>query len=219
MPVDLSDYFREISDNAFSDQISAGVNLLAPNEVAEQTAQFREFHDVVSALQGVVLDDANTSNYHVYLMHPGCRGVVLFLSHDGDSRIVFPSLQSMLAAMREALATSGWIVDFHPTSGVVLEHQGELHRLIVDLLDERILCDASAVLLVLIPSLDLTDLSLLERLAKNDDFYIAEAVADAISHRPRQDLKPVAVICQKHSHPQAARAGARAVAAIRQLGS
>jgi hypothetical protein len=57
--------------------------------------------------------------------------------------------------------------------------------------------------------MDLSDLALLQRLAVDDDFYLAEAIGDAIARRPELELEANALACQQHSHPQAATAGSR----------
>jgi hypothetical protein len=65
--------------------------------------------------------------------------------------------------------------------------------------------------------MDLNDVELLSRLAADEDFYVAEAIGDAIARRPRLELEQIALACQNHSHFQAAEAGSRAVAAIAAL--
>jgi hypothetical protein len=69
----------------------------------------------------------------------------------------------------------------------------------------------------LLPSMDSDDLGLLERLAKSKDFFVAEAVGNEIARRPRLELTKVAEICRKYKHSQAAKAGLRAVEAIKSL--
>jgi hypothetical protein len=69
----------------------------------------------------------------------------------------------------------------------------------------------------LVPSLDLKDLSLLQLLASDADFFLAEAIAMEIEKRPSKALLQIAVRCADHVHPQVSVAGARAVRCIQQL--
>ncbi len=59
--------------------------------------------------------------------------------------------------------------------------------------------------------------ALWQRMVNDENFYVAEAIGDAIARRPRPKLESIALMCRNHSHPQAARAGERAVAAITAL--
>ena len=59
--------------------------------------------------------------------------------------------------------------------------------------------------------------ALLAGLAKDDDFYLGEAIGNAIAWRPRKDLAPLAELCAAHPHFQAKEAGLRALEAIKKL--
>lgn len=215
VPPELAAYFTQVVDGSLSGREDLELNLLTVSDAARWTTGVLNFHPVVSFFRGVILDDPNTSNHHVYLSESCCSGAVFYLDHDGDSRIVFPTLAAFLDAARRALNTLQPLTAFHPDTGVQLVDQRALSELITGLLDGEFDCDS--VVVSLVPSLDLTDVSLLERLAVDDDFYVAEAVGDAISLRPRTDLAAVAESCQRHRHSQAAKAGSRAVAAIASL--
>jgi hypothetical protein len=217
VPSDLAAYFGQVADGSLSGREELDLNLLRVADAVRWTKDFRDFHPVVSFLRGVILDDPNTSNHHVYLSESCCSGAVFYLNHDGDSQIVFPTLAPFLDAAHRTLETSQRLTAFHPESGVQLADQTGLNNLIAGLLDGEFDCDCDGVVVALVPSLDLTDLALLERLAKDDDFYVAEAVGDAIARRPRIDLAAIAESCQRHPHFQAARAGSRALAAIASL--
>lgn len=217
VPPDLTTYFEHIGDGALSGREDLELNLLSIDDAMRWTKDFRGFHPVVSALRGVVLDDANTSDHHVYLALPVCCGVVLHLAHDGESRIVFPSLDAFVTACEQAKESGSPLGSHHPAAAVLLPNQAAAGQLIRELLDGQDDCDGNAVVLALIPSLDLGDFALMCRLASDDDFYIAEALGDAIAKRPRSDLAPVAELCARHAHSQAAAAGKRALAAIKAL--
>lgn len=216
VPSDLAAYFDQISDGSFRDQDEFEVNLLPIADAVRWTNDFRDFHPLVQVLCGVILDDPNTSNHHVYLSTPPCEGTVLFLNHDGDSRIVFPTLSSYVDVARRAISDCCDLRSFHPDGGILIANQDGLHRFIADLYDGAE-SDGADVMLALIPSLNLCDLALLQRMANDNDFYVAEAIADAIARRPRPELESIAMICRNHSHPQASRAGERAMAALKAL--
>lgn len=214
VPSDLAAYFERARDGTMSGREDLELNLLQSSEAVRWTNDFRDFHPIVSTLRGVILDNADTSNHHVYLSLPVCAGSVLYLAHDGDSRIVFPGLNEFVTACQKAMASGNCLRSYHPAVAVLLPNQPELGQLTRDLLDGRHDCDGSVVALSLIPSIDLSDFPLLRRLASDDDFYIAEAIGDAIAQRPRSDLEPVAELCANHPHVQASAAGKRALTAI-----
>ena len=217
VPSDLAAYFDQIADGYLCDHCEFEVNLLAMDDAVRWTNDFRDFHPLVQVLRGVILDDPHTSNHHVYLSTPPCDGAVLFLDHDGDSRIVFPTLAAFVEAARRAISDRRDLRSFHPDGGILIANQDELNRLIADLFDEPSEADGTDVVLALLPSSDLTAGTLLQRLAQDNDFYIAEAVGDAIARRPRRELESIAMMCLNHPHPQASRAGERAMAAITAL--
>lgn len=211
VPADLAAYFERLHGGAIP-------NLLGARAAVDLTLTFREFHPVVRVLGGVILDDEDTSDHHVYLTRPPLAGMVLHLSHDGDSRIVFPSLETYLAAAVAARDSDGLIADFHPAETPLAADQRGLGALITDLLDGYDEEGTATVLTALLPSLDLADADLLSRLASHEDFYLSEAVANEIARRPSRGLAAVAQICASHPHAQAAAAGARALKAIAATG-
>ena len=216
VPSDLAAYFDQIADGSFRDHDEFEVNLFPIADAVRWTNDFHAFHPLVQMLGGVILDDPNTSNHHVYLSVPPCEGAVLFLNHDGDSRIVFPTLAAYVDAARRSISDCRDLRSFHPDGGISIANQDGLNRLIADLYDGPE-GDGTDVILALIPSADLNDITLLKRMANDNDFYVAEAIGDAIARRPRSELQTVALVCRNHSHPQASRAGQRAMAAIAAL--
>ena len=201
----LDAYFAVIDSPAF-----AGLGLL-PREAAAELTEALSGHPIVDALQGYALDDPDTSNHHLLLARAPLAGCVLYLTHDGDSRVVFDSLAGFIEAAREAGAQEVDLSDLHPERSPPAGDQQALGDLIRQLLQEDTGVD---VVTALIPSLDLHDLALLETLARDEDFYLGEAVARAIAKRPSRALRPVAALCQAHPHAQVAQAGARALRRI-----
>jgi hypothetical protein len=113
VPAELATYFDRIKNGRFAEHRVVELNLLPIHEAVGLTNQFREF-PVIQALDGFVLDDAETSNYHVYLNHRSLKGTILYLDHDGDTRVVFASLDDFLAAADTAIESGPSLRGFHP---------------------------------------------------------------------------------------------------------
>jgi hypothetical protein len=205
----LDEYFDAIDDPLFAE-----LGLLSKEDATELTEDLGG-QPIVDTLQGFALDDPDTSDHHLLLGKAPLEGCVLFLAHDGASRVVFDSLQSFLQAAREAGEQGEELRDLHPEGSPVAGDQHALGALMNDLLDDGTLTD---VVVALIPSLDLLDLALLERLAKDEDFFLGEAVAVEIGRRPTKALAPIAQLCAAHPHPQVADAGKRALGWIERSG-
>ena len=213
MPSDLEGYFARVSRGEYSDLDELELNLLGRVEAELFTEDF-EFHPVVMQLDGLVLDDPGTSNHHVLIGRAPLEGQVLFLTHDGGSRVVFASLAEFLAAADKARAEGTVLPETHPLISPLVLDQACLSELIETLLEE----DETDAVLALIPSMDLCDVKLLGKLVAHEDFLLGELVALEIAKRPVEVLEGVAIQCAAHRHPQVSRAGARALAAIRALG-
>jgi len=105
----IDDWF-EVMDGAqahlegFSDP--TGVGLLDRKDSERTTAEL-SFHPAVSILDCVVLSDPGTSNHWMLVRHPVAAGMVALLSHDGDSRIGHPDLDSFMAFACETSERDG----------------------------------------------------------------------------------------------------------------
>jgi len=140
-------------------------------------------------------------------------GSVFFLSHDDASRVVFESAADFLYSVRKAQFEGLSISDLHPRLSPVARDQTALENFVHALLRKG--CNDLVVSLV--PSLDLENLSLLQLLTSDADFFLGEAVAMEIEKRPSVALLPIATTCADHVHTQVAAAGSRAVRRIQQL--
>jgi len=211
----LDAYFERISDGALAGRWANEVNLLSQPQVDELSHLFAS-HPIVSRLGGLVLDDPETSNHHVLLTKGPCAGQVLYLSHDDDSRVVFDSLNELVDAASRTVECGAFLFELHPQCSPVSPNQAELAQLI-----EEGLRDGAddCVAMALIPSLELNDMTLLQRIAASSNFFATEAIANEVSKRPEARLLPIATLCSKHRHPQAAAAGKAAMAAIAAHGS
>ncbi|WP_426162736.1 hypothetical protein ACN9MY_22230 [Pseudoduganella sp. R-31] len=214
LPPELDRYFPVLNGD-YSERWDIGINLLDRVHAEKCTCAIAS-HPVVRVLNGIVLDDPNTSDHHIYLNHPALKGSVLFLSHDGDSRVVFASLAEFMDFVGKAKREGLWFSDLHPSRSTIVEDQVALSQLITDLLDNSD-PEIEAAVLAIIPSMDLRDERLLSRLASDSNFFYGEAVAREIEKRPAPYLMRLAERCAQHEHIQVRQAWNRAVAAIREL--
>jgi hypothetical protein len=214
VPADLVAYFDRIADGSLASLQRIELNLLPPARAAELTTQFLEFHPTVQALSGLVLDDGNTSNHHVYLAASPLMGMVLFLPHDGDARVMYSSLADFVSAARRAKEQKRRFSDIHPPSSPIATDQAALSEFVRQQLEAQ---DGTGVITAVIPSMDLADLTLLRRLATDADFFLGEAIANEITKRPANALREIAELCSAHRHPQVANAGRRALQAVAML--
>ncbi len=199
----LQAYIERIERDDFE-----GTALLAGADVVRWNEAMRS-HPTLKLLGGVVLDDPGTSNHHVLLTAEPLAGAVLYLNHDGDTRVVFASVEAFLEATKQARSGECDVEDFHPRISPSAPDQKSLTALIRQLLASS---EDDDIAVQLIPSLDLSDLDLLRELALHGNFFIAEAIAIEIAKRPAEQLGEIAALCAGHAHPQAANAGKRALA-------
>ncbi|UWE14940.1 hypothetical protein [Herbaspirillum huttiense] len=203
----LQDYFDQLK---CSERTSSA---LYDHETVVKKSELFAFHPVVQELHGYVLDDENTSNHHLLITAGPLAGSVFFLSHDDDSRVVFENTADFLDAVGKAETEGLSVTDLHPRLSPVAKDQIALAKFIRELLSR----ECNDLVVCLLPSLDLADLSLLQLLANDDDFFLGEAVAMEIEKRPSKVLLPVAAICADHRHPQISIPGLRAVRSIQRL--
>ncbi|WP_454690191.1 hypothetical protein [Achromobacter aloeverae] len=208
---ELDVYFERVEIGQYSGRYHNEVNLLTRGK-AQKTTELFSGHPTIEALGGFVLDDPETSDHHVFATKSPIAGQILYLSHDGGTRVVFESLTHFVAAVERALEERGFLSDLHPVLSPLCQDQPGLVNFIETLCKDD---EGEDVAVQLIPSLDLYDYALLNRMAVADNFFLAEAIAIEIRKRPRPDLLRIAEQCRAHPHAQVAKAGAAAVAAIR----
>lgn len=208
-------YFKQVEQGQYAQHYDQEVNLLCFDQAQTLSEQFSG-HPTLDALGGLILDDPDTSNHHVWLSKSPLAGQVFYLSHDDDSRIVFPSLPAFLAAAQQALKQSCCLSELHPLHTPLCIDQTGLSTFITRLCEND---EDEEIAIPLLPSLDLQDFPLLTRLASADNFFLSEALAQEIKKRPRADLLTIAELCGAHPHPQAAKAGTAALRAVKALPS
>lgn len=210
-PDDLLAYFSELASEAFvASNADARGELLSIDAAIAETRMLDGLHPLMSMLGALVLDETNTSDYHVYLAKPPLQGCIMFLSHDGESRIVYDSPQRFLDAVKAGTNYSS-LEDLHPLHSPIVADQSGLARFIEANLDHD---DVDMIMSVAIGCLEVEDTALTRQLATHDDFYVVEALGEAITLRPAPELLGLADLCAAHPHPQAAQAGRRAQRAI-----
>jgi hypothetical protein len=205
----LANYFTKVSTGEYSEHDAIELHLLDNASANALTEKF-DFHPAVKKLDGLVLDDPNTSNHHILLRRHPFVGQVLYLSHDGESRIVFASLAHLLEAANQAKADDVDFREMHPDLSPQPEDQEAVSNMIRQLVDE----EEIEVAVMLIPSMNMTDIDLLATLASNDNFYLGEVIAEEIAKRPAESLRQIALLCSQHRHPQVSMAGAKALQAL-----
>ncbi|PQO47839.1 hypothetical protein [Blastopirellula marina] len=215
VPQDLQDYYLQVIRNDLVAKSASAVGLFDPQTCIDTTVNFRSFHPVVSELELLALDDANTSDTHFYSPGMPLPGSVFYLCHDGDSRFVFPNLASYLAAVEETIATGGFVTDHHPDARIYAPDQEQLTQAIRSQYNGESYDEL--VLVTLIKTSTLSDVDLFSEIATDVDFYLGEAIAEQILAQPSMNLLPVAEACAQHKHPQVSKPGKKAIRAIREL--
>ncbi len=216
-PRELTEYFAIMSKEPLKTIGKRNdINLLDVDDVIDKSIAFN-FHPVIRALGGICLDDSDTSNHHFYLTAPAVRGSILYLCHDDDTRIVYTSMHEFLSAVQASVDDDyfEWD-DVHPPASPMLAGQKVLCELAKSAYREGQI----ETLLAIIPSMDMieNDQVMLRRFATDSDFFITEAIANAIYMRPSPALQILATLCASHKHQQAATAGHNALLAIAKQG-
>ncbi|NHZ34030.1 hypothetical protein [Massilia rubra] len=215
---ELAAYFDRPLNPDYVGNFDIELNLLDRAQSEELTTILQD-GSLVTIHGGVVLDDGNTSDHHLYLTRGPFAGGILFLPHDSDFwNVAFVSLDAFLDAVKRAWETNTWLSDNHPPTTPLHRDPAVLGKFIHDLLDrdeEREECVIQSAIYSLAP----VDPDLLMRLAVHPNFLYAEAVAGQIAMYPALALRPLAQWCSEHKVGQVAGAGQRALAAIDRLGS
>ncbi|MES2819877.1 MAG: hypothetical protein V4812_12925 [Pseudomonadota bacterium] len=212
---ELAAYFDQPIDPANVDRYDLELSLLTRAQSAELTLAILD-DPVIRMLGGIVLDDGNTSNHHLYLTRAPFTGSILFWQHDDSAYIAFPDLPAFLDAVKRAKKDECWLTDMHLRPYPLLADQTGLRQFIHAMLDADTE-ENFKIADTLIPALALTDLDLLARLVNHPYYFFAESVASAISARPELALKALAQHCSGHPNHQVRWAGDSALAAIEGL--
>ncbi|PXA99527.1 hypothetical protein DMC47_02850 [Nostoc sp. 3335mG] len=195
-------YFSTVDEWAIG---KSTLGLFSIEESIDWTNQFLAFHPMVRHLQGIILDDPGTSDHHASLCRDPFKGAVMYLAHDGESRIVFDGMDSFLKAARDAAERKEAVYEQHPKRSWIVNDQAALKDLITSLQSGA---DGEDIVPALVPSLDLSDTDFLATLVSGHDLYVPEAVGREIAARPTPPLMAIAKLCEEHRHPVVRNAGA-----------
>lgn len=161
-----------------------------------------------------VLDDANDSNPYAYISKGPCAGMIMHFSHDPEPCIAFSSLGHFLTAMNEAGERGLDIDDVRPEQISIL-----LEATICALAAQPGTDDRTFFLTTYLPLCADLRGEIKATLARDEDFFVREALATFMEQRPRVEDLAIAVELAKDRYPQVARRAIAAVAAIRKINS
>ena len=214
-PPELAAYFARPLDPANTGREDIDLNLLGSAASGELTAELSDC-PAIWFLGGIVLDDANLSNYHVYLTRAPFTGAILFWQHDDQHYVAFKSLADFLDAVEVAKDEEESLHSSH-AYGARLADQAGLVHFIHDMLDGGTE-EHFQLAHIAMSCLDPMDVDLMSLLVEHPYFFFAESVGSYIAEHPHPSLRPLALRCAAHSHHQVKWAGDKALAAIDQLG-
>ena len=210
-PDDLVGHF---AGDHFPTDLELSINILRLPSAIEYTAGIHR-HTILGVPFGLVaLEDANNSNPYCYVTKGPTRGSVMYLCHDGDSRIAFSSLRDFMAAIETAITNRTWIDDL-PRD----ETLAGLDRIaIVGHATRLAEADGAAEeICVLVPLIPTTEVGLMNILSQHTDFFVREAVAERLAANPNVALLAAAERLAADQHPQVARPGKRALSAVNRV--
>jgi hypothetical protein len=205
LPVEVSEFLAQRED---LNDANLMINVLSEELSAEQTAALRQI-PIANLLGLVVLDNANDSNPYCYISHGVAAGMVAHFNHDREPRIEFACLREFEAFLRKLRATGGELGEsvppspFHPDQTAL---STELKRLC----EEENQPDAEFLLCLYIPLLHGEHGSLLLQLSRHSDFFVREAIAEAIAGNALHNTAPALRVLVEDPHPQVRAAAKRA---------
>ncbi|HEY4372330.1 MAG TPA: hypothetical protein VGN52_10420 [Burkholderiales bacterium] len=207
-PADLAAFY---DGDALPDYPDSRIHCLPFDQALAYT---RDMHGipVVQRLGLWVLDDAEDSNPHAYVTQGPCTGAVVHFSHDGEPRVAFGSLAAFVAALHEAGGRGGDIDDLPPQAPAYA-----LDAEITVLLGEDSE-DAHFLVNLYLGICAPLQMQTQEALLREDDFLVREALAARLAQTARPQDLDTAQRLAADPHPQVARAGALALAAVRRAG-
>lgn len=191
-----------------------GIKILPLPDAIKYTRAIHEGTLLGKGMGLFVLDDANDSNPFCYVTRGPAKGCILHLYHDGDTAIEYPSLAAFLTALKAAI-NEGVFID---------ELTGKDRR---PKIDQNALCDriselisadsdeAECELTVLVQLLDSGRVDTVRLLAEHSSFFVREAAARLLAEHPNGQLVGIAESLANDRHPQVARPGKAALAAVK----
>jgi hypothetical protein len=188
------------------------INLLTLTKSRQYSIALQQT-EVGESLGLIALDDANDSNPYCYINRGICRGMVIHFSHDPEPEIRFRDLASFSRSLATALS-QGLEIDELPFES--LSPHDDQQGLIGALGDlaNRDDNDATFLICLFIPLLDPGQISVIERLANHESFFVRERLAEFLANYALPEHRSVAQKLAEDPHPQVARPGKKALSHI-----
>jgi hypothetical protein len=210
-PDDLVSHF---AGDCFPNDPELSINILSLPSAINYTAGIHR-HAILGAPFGLIaLEDANNSNPYCYVTKGPTAGSVMYLCHDGDSRIAFSSLRGFMAAIDTAIANRTRIDDLPRDPALAGLDRSDIVAHVARLAEGN---GAIEEICVLVPLLSTTEAGLVNVLSQHPDFFVREVVAHLLVAYPNIDLFVAAERLAADPHPQVARPGKRALSAVNRM--
>lgn len=184
------------------------INVLDSTTSAKMTSGMQSM-SVGKHLGLVVLDDANDSNPYCFITGGVATGMVGHFNHDPEPRIEFESLDAFEKFLRELRARNHELGEVevatpaHPNQVALAAVLSELARATEHKDTEFLIC-------LYLPLLRGEHRQVLERLGAHENFFVREAVAEAIGSAQLPDSDAVVRALVEDPHPQVRSAAMRA---------
>ena len=184
------------------------INCLPFAKAKEYSEKLKEI-SVVDRLGLWALDDANDSNPFAFISKGPCAGMIIHFSHDPEPEIAFSSLSHFLASMQDA-GRRGIDIEDIPAEPISIPLDDALNELAKENTDA-----ATFLLCTYLPVAAAPAKKTKDHLAAHEDFFVREALAVFLARTPSPEDEAIAVQLAADRHPQVARAGKAALAAVR----
>lgn len=210
MPADLEAHLLNFP--GMNDQATE-IRLLSEEESSIQSIRIQEFVPIANRMGLIVLDDANTSDYHCYITAGPAVGMILNLPHDGEPELAFNNLAKYLKEIRRLIREEEFIdaimYDFAVTEATQVEA--------ADFVNENFSTLLSEELYTYLPLLSSENTLLMERLSQHHDYFVREFTAIHLTKNPARKVLHVAEKLAADDVAQVSSAGIQAVTTINQL--
>ncbi len=191
-----------------------GLNFLSENEAQKNAISCRQI-EAFQSLSLIPLEDSNNSNSVCYISDGCASGMVMFLSHSDDSRILFDSLDSFKMTVEKNLSEIEYFEDFIdelPTFKV----DDTFNDTINNLLSAPITDEAEFLLCLYLKSVKKFNEQVVQKCVDSDKIFIQETLFSEIANRPQLELFPI-LETDRLFHPQVERAYKEAISRIKEL--
>lgn len=190
-------------------------SLLPPDECVRLTDEF-DYHPIFEApdvLDLLILDDANTSDYHCFARDLPFPGAVIYVPHGNTIRVVFANLNDFLMACDQAVETDEFVTRLHETRAFIHPDQEKLQNAIEQALEDG----EEEVLWLMLSCSDFADIDFVAQLLDSDDFFLRQTIAERIARGPTPEMLAIAERSANDPHPNVSGPGQRALDAVQRL--